>query len=156
MSIFHNPQAFQDMATRILAGWYLLYTYGCIPALISFGEGIYWDKTLTIRPSISIQKMRRALSTRCVAVGTQCTFLIRHFIDFLMWCMVLPACQRPRRSRQVNIRLGISLSTGLNFLCPNSIIRTIGAASTVLLKNKGQTLPLKAPKSIAIIGDNCK
>jgi beta-glucosidase len=32
------------------------------------------------------------------------------------------------------------------------IIRTIGAASTVLLKNDGQTLPLKSPKSIAIIG----
>jgi len=33
------------------------------------------------------------------------------------------------------------------------LIRTIGAASTVLLKNVGHTLPLKAPRSIAIIGN---
>ncbi|KAH8120255.1 glycoside hydrolase superfamily, partial [Phellopilus nigrolimitatus] len=33
-----------------------------------------------------------------------------------------------------------------------SLIRQIGAASTVLLKNTGNTLPLKAPTSIAIIG----
>jgi len=35
-----------------------------------------------------------------------------------------------------------------------SLIRTIGAASTVLLKNDRQMLPLQAPKSIAIIGDS--
>ncbi|PPQ70745.1 hypothetical protein CVT24_000856, partial [Panaeolus cyanescens] len=35
----------------------------------------------------------------------------------------------------------------------NSLIRTIGAASTVLLKNTGNTLPLKNPRSIAIIGN---
>ena len=34
------------------------------------------------------------------------------------------------------------------------LIRTIGAASTVLLKNTGQTLPLNAPKSIALIGSD--
>jgi beta-glucosidase-like glycosyl hydrolase len=34
-----------------------------------------------------------------------------------------------------------------------SLIRTIGASSTVLLKNKNAALPLKAPKSIAIIGN---
>ncbi|KAI0781584.1 glycoside hydrolase family 3 protein [Irpex lacteus] len=33
-----------------------------------------------------------------------------------------------------------------------SLIRTIGAASTVLLKNERKALPLKAPKSIAVIG----
>ena len=33
-----------------------------------------------------------------------------------------------------------------------SLIRTIGAASTVLLKNERSALPLKAPKSIAVIG----
>ncbi|TDL28535.1 glycoside hydrolase family 3 protein [Rickenella mellea] len=33
-----------------------------------------------------------------------------------------------------------------------SLIRTIGAASTVLLKNTGKTLPLAAPPSIAVIG----
>jgi hypothetical protein len=43
----------------------------------------------------------------------------------------------------------------LTNICPHSpsLIRTIGAASTVLLKNVRQTLPLQAPKSIAIIGD---
>ncbi|THH08730.1 hypothetical protein EW145_g2510 [Phellinidium pouzarii] len=34
-----------------------------------------------------------------------------------------------------------------------SLIRQIGAASTVLLKNTGNILPLKAPKTIAIIGN---
>ncbi|CAA7266631.1 unnamed protein product [Cyclocybe aegerita] len=34
-----------------------------------------------------------------------------------------------------------------------NIIREIGAASTVLLKNVGGTLPLKAPRSIGIIGN---
>ncbi|KAL0950917.1 hypothetical protein HGRIS_007674 [Hohenbuehelia grisea] len=34
-----------------------------------------------------------------------------------------------------------------------SLIRTIGAASTVLLKNKNSALPLKTPKSIGIIGN---
>ncbi|KDQ63844.1 glycoside hydrolase family 3 protein, partial [Jaapia argillacea MUCL 33604] len=33
-----------------------------------------------------------------------------------------------------------------------SLIRTIGAASTVLLKNHNHTLPLSAPQSIAVIG----
>ena len=33
------------------------------------------------------------------------------------------------------------------------LIRTIGAASTVLLKNTNGALPLKAPKSIAVIGN---
>ncbi|OBZ78665.1 putative beta-glucosidase L [Grifola frondosa] len=33
-----------------------------------------------------------------------------------------------------------------------NIIRTIGAASTILLKNKGSVLPLNAPRSIAVIG----
>jgi beta-glucosidase-like glycosyl hydrolase len=32
------------------------------------------------------------------------------------------------------------------------LIRTIGAASTVLLKNVGATLPLKKPKSVAVFG----
>ena len=32
------------------------------------------------------------------------------------------------------------------------IVREIGAASTVLLKNVGDVLPLHKPKSIAIIG----
>ncbi|KDR74106.1 hypothetical protein GALMADRAFT_227804 [Galerina marginata CBS 339.88] len=34
-----------------------------------------------------------------------------------------------------------------------SVIRDIGAASTVLLKNVGNVLPLKAPKSIGIVGN---
>ncbi|KAI0082198.1 glycoside hydrolase family 3 protein [Panus rudis PR-1116 ss-1] len=34
-----------------------------------------------------------------------------------------------------------------------SLIRTIGAASTVLLKNKASVLPLKKPKTIAVIGN---
>ena len=34
-----------------------------------------------------------------------------------------------------------------------SLIRTIGAASTVLLKNVNNALPLKAPKSLGIIGN---
>ncbi|KAI0094594.1 glycoside hydrolase family 3 protein [Irpex rosettiformis] len=33
-----------------------------------------------------------------------------------------------------------------------SLIRTIGAASTVLLKNERNALPLRAPKSVAVIG----
>ena len=32
------------------------------------------------------------------------------------------------------------------------VVREIGAAGTVLLKNVASALPLKAPKSIAIIG----
>lgn len=41
-----------------------------------------------------------------------------------------------------------------NIVCPvNSLIRTIGAASTVLLKNTNNVLPLKKPKSIAVIGE---
>ncbi|KAF7789887.1 hypothetical protein EIP86_000835 [Pleurotus ostreatoroseus] len=35
-----------------------------------------------------------------------------------------------------------------------SLIRTIGAASTVLLKNTNGVLPLKAPKSIALVGND--
>lgn len=35
-----------------------------------------------------------------------------------------------------------------------SLIRTIGAASTVLLKNNNNILPLKAPRSIGIIGSH--
>ncbi|KAI0757179.1 beta-glucosidase [Daedaleopsis nitida] len=34
-----------------------------------------------------------------------------------------------------------------------NVIRSIGAASTVLLKNTGGALPLKAPKTIAVIGN---
>jgi beta-glucosidase len=34
------------------------------------------------------------------------------------------------------------------------LIREIGGASTVLLKNTGHTLPLKKPKSIGIIGED--
>lgn len=34
-----------------------------------------------------------------------------------------------------------------------SLIRTIGAASTVLLKNENHALPLKAPASLAIVGN---
>ncbi|RPD81819.1 beta-glucosidase [Lentinus tigrinus ALCF2SS1-7] len=34
-----------------------------------------------------------------------------------------------------------------------NIIRTIGAASTVLLKNEGGVLPLHAPKTIAVVGN---
>ena len=33
------------------------------------------------------------------------------------------------------------------------VVREIGAAGTVLLKNVAGALPLKAPKSIAIIGE---
>ncbi|KAI0768458.1 beta-glucosidase [Trametes elegans] len=33
------------------------------------------------------------------------------------------------------------------------LIRTIGAASAILLKNKGNVLPLKAPKTIAVVGN---
>lgn len=33
-----------------------------------------------------------------------------------------------------------------------SLIRTIGAASTVLLKNKGNVLPFNKPSTLAIIG----
>ncbi|CAE6491427.1 unnamed protein product [Rhizoctonia solani] len=35
-----------------------------------------------------------------------------------------------------------------------TLIRTIGAASTVLLKNENSTLPLKAPSTIAVIGSD--
>lgn len=35
----------------------------------------------------------------------------------------------------------------------HSLIRSIGAASTVLLRNTGNVLPLKAPGSIAVIGE---
>ncbi|CAE6431419.1 unnamed protein product [Rhizoctonia solani] len=35
-----------------------------------------------------------------------------------------------------------------------TLIRTIGAASTVLLKNKNSALPLKAPSTIAVIGND--
>ncbi|KDN45978.1 hypothetical protein RSAG8_04485, partial [Rhizoctonia solani AG-8 WAC10335] len=35
-----------------------------------------------------------------------------------------------------------------------TLIRTIGAASTVLLKNKNSVLPLKAPSTIAVIGSD--
>ncbi|CUA73752.1 hypothetical protein RSOLAG22IIIB_01269 [Rhizoctonia solani] len=35
-----------------------------------------------------------------------------------------------------------------------ALIRTIGAASTVLLKNKNSTLPLKMPSTIAVIGSD--
>ncbi|KAF9056377.1 glycoside hydrolase family 3 protein [Panaeolus papilionaceus] len=34
-----------------------------------------------------------------------------------------------------------------------NLIRTIGAASTVLLKNTGNTLPLKSPRSLGVIGN---
>ncbi|KAI0639226.1 beta-glucosidase [Trametes polyzona] len=34
-----------------------------------------------------------------------------------------------------------------------NLIRTIGAASQILLKNTGNVLPLKAPKSIAVVGN---
>ena len=37
-------------------------------------------------------------------------------------------------------------------LC-SSLIRTIDAAATVLLKNVNGALPLKAPKSIAVVGN---
>lgn len=33
------------------------------------------------------------------------------------------------------------------------LIRTIGAASTILLKNENNVLPLKAPQSIAVVGN---
>lgn len=36
----------------------------------------------------------------------------------------------------------------------NVLIRELGAASTVLLKNSNSTLPLKAPKSIAVFGND--
>jgi hypothetical protein len=34
------------------------------------------------------------------------------------------------------------------------LIRTIGAASTVLLKNKNTTLPLKTPSTIGVVGND--
>ncbi|KAI0762855.1 beta-glucosidase [Fomes fomentarius] len=37
-----------------------------------------------------------------------------------------------------------------------SLIRTIGAASAVLLKNQGSVLPLKAPKTMAIVGTGAR
>ncbi|RDX56004.1 beta-glucosidase [Lentinus brumalis] len=37
-----------------------------------------------------------------------------------------------------------------------SLIRTIGAASAVLLKNSGSVLPLKAPKTMAIVGTGAR
>ena len=37
-----------------------------------------------------------------------------------------------------------------------SLIRTIGAASTVLLKNEGSVLPLAAPKTMAIVGTGAR
>lgn len=36
---------------------------------------------------------------------------------------------------------------------PHSHIRTVGAASTVLLKNSNKVLPLITPKSIGLIGN---
>lgn len=43
-------------------------------------------------------------------------------------------------------------STELDILY-GSLIRTIGAASTVLLKNVNLALPLTSPKSIGVIGN---
>jgi beta-glucosidase-like glycosyl hydrolase len=34
------------------------------------------------------------------------------------------------------------------------VVRAIGAASTILLKNVNETLPLKKPRNIAIIGSD--
>jgi hypothetical protein len=38
----------------------------------------------------------------------------------------------------------------------HSLIRTIGAASTVLLKNTGGVLPLNKPRTIGIIGEHLR
>lgn len=38
-------------------------------------------------------------------------------------------------------------------MCHLSLIRDIGSSSTVLLKNQNGVLPLKAPKTIGIIGN---
>lgn len=46
-----------------------------------------------------------------------------------------------------------SLGSMPGFDTLDSLIRTIGAASTVLLKNTDNALPLVAPKTIAIIGN---
>ncbi len=51
----------------------------------------------------------------------------------------------------MNCHLLTTLSLEI-YLLP-SVIRTIGAASTVLLKNEGGALPLHAPKTIAVIGN---
>lgn len=41
-------------------------------------------------------------------------------------------------------------------LAITSLIRTIGAASAVLLKNQGSVLPLKSPKTMAIVGTGAR
>jgi len=49
--------------------------------------------------------------------------------------------------------INASGSTHVNVQADHAtLIRTIGAASTVLLKNVNGALPLKAPKSLGIIG----
>ncbi|KAI0824217.1 beta-glucosidase [Trametes gibbosa] len=58
----------------------------------------------------------------------------------------------------------VNFNSWLQFLSANvdvqgdhaSLVRTIGAASTVLLKNKGNVLPLHAPQSIAIVGTGAR
>ncbi|KZP32329.1 glycoside hydrolase family 3 protein [Athelia psychrophila] len=85
-----NKTRIDDMATRILAGWYLLGQDVNYPA-VNFNSK---DSTSSINQHVNVQ-------------GNHA-----------------------------------------------SLIRTIGAASTVLLKNTGGALPLKAPKSIAIIGSD--
>ena len=63
----------------------------------------------------------------------------------------LESRERSRRPFQVYLTIPTRVADSLRVSC-NSLIRTIGAASTVLLKNTANALPLKAPKSIAIIG----
>ncbi|KAH9857905.1 beta-glucosidase [Lenzites betulinus] len=58
----------------------------------------------------------------------------------------------------------VNFNSWLGFLSSNvdvqgdhaTLIRTIGAASTILLKNKGNVLPLHAPQSLAIVGSGAR
>lgn len=110
MSLCRKLQVFQDMATRILAGWYLFCVHDCFLILIFFREGIYWDRTLATHPSISIQTIWVIPSTRYVAAGH--FFCIVRPIT-LTRCLGLPACQCPRRSCHVSVR-----SSFLSINCP--------------------------------------
>ncbi|KDR85197.1 hypothetical protein GALMADRAFT_218281 [Galerina marginata CBS 339.88] len=78
-----------DMATRILAGWYLVSQDSGFPA-VNFNA---WNLNAAINTHINVQADHK------------------------------------------------------------NVIRDIGAASTVLLKNVGNVLPLKAPKTIGIVGN---
>ena len=49
------------------------------------------------------------------------------------------------------------ISQGTQLKCEmHSLIRTMGAASAVLLKNSGNVLPLRAPRTMAVVGSGAR